>query len=219
MNAPPTTTQSNNAQSASPAVQSSPQLDGSVKLATMISPIFKEIAASIVTSVNQTIITNTQDIMLRIGDLETQMRALDTMIASKKIPVTRNKPSGGQTEPAVSADGTVTTTAPQSVTSVPTVFPNNKMVWFRNSWKASEEFRAQFLTPEIAAEMEGIKDIIGKTGPQRHIAEANHYWKSIEKNEPIKKKIAAMWTTDKERFELQNKHVQEVSEPHTPPTQ
>ncbi len=149
---------------------------------------------------------NFQQMMLHMISLEQKIATIEGVAPEKKkaVKVVEKKPPT-----AVVAD--------QGVVLEKKV-PINKMVYFRENFKISEEFRKRYVTPEMAKLMEADPTVTSKTTEiQKRASEATFCWKYIKDNKTpsydlIEKEFQALKTNSIGV----NKPQQEQAEANTP---
>lgn len=177
--------------------------EGLKKLGELITPLLNNISREV--RDNQT--AQNQEILLAIGRLEIRMDVFEKLLGEKKKPVARAKAS---TTPVKAGDAVVV----DQPAGVKKNFPVNKMVYFKQQYRESEEFRKEFTTEEVQAALDADEKVQSKKGASKIAAEGaliyNFHRNSEDKT--MFDKLGDTYKAAKEQYNSDNKPEQEVAE-------
>jgi hypothetical protein len=146
--------------------------DQSAKLAAILKPLLDEIK----NSQKEHTVAQTQEILVAIGRLDARLQVLEAALADKRKTVTVR---GEKKAPEAAADAL----APVAAMPTPKTFAVNKLVYFREQFKADPNFRAKYVTPELQQLMDKDTTILSKTKEeQKLIAQATFCWNHIKRD-------------------------------------
>lgn len=201
-------------------VQNAPQGDaasneGAKKLATVLSPILSENTKEVISAMSAQLL----ELQLLMKDMKTELENISKNMAGQKKKIEKKTPTAQQ---AGKATGDATTEQP-----VVSTYNHNKLVWFRNQYKANPQFREIFLVEEMENLMKNDDTITSRTPQTKLIAEATFIWNYIkdhdvdvkDKSMTLKAKCDALHAEAKAEHESKNKQAQLSAEQHTPPSE
>ncbi len=144
--------------------------------ASQLTTLKEDITKHVTTQVNnsrtdimQTLTEQFTEILVQIEKLNVRMDTLEKACSAPKKPAAKpaaDKPADVSTAPAVGGKA----------------FPANRLLFFKDQYKTSEEFRNFALTPEISNHIANDETIRTKKDDQKVIASANYCW-SVRKND------------------------------------
>jgi hypothetical protein len=192
--------------------------DGAQKLAYVFKPLLEAALKELEGKIKEHTTAINQEVLIKLGTLEGRIDVLEKIVAdNKKAKSTREKKTSAANADAGAAavDGTVAETTTKETKKADTPqFPINKLVWFRDEFKASEEFRNKYITPAYKAAMDGDAKISDKKGDQKYIAQAQYVWSKLKLEAKDKiEEIEKAYKDAEVAFNEANKPKQQVAEP------
>lgn len=173
-------------------------------------------------------LTNTQT-----AETQARITTLNGKLNDIAKSVTGEKRQTKTTKTATATDAAATTTTTDGGATAPTKpkLPINSMLWWKEQYRTSEEFRAKTLAeigkfaPTVIADMNADATITGKKNvEQQYSAQATFLWPKVKdlssSNAAAKAYYDELNTRYKElknKQDLDNKPAQQTADPHTPP--
>lgn len=188
---------------------------GAQKLALIFKPMLEEFKKEL----KECTIANTQEVLIAVGKIETRIDVLEKLIGEKKKAAPRSTAKTAE-QPAAAAPGATTGEVQvQQPTGVAKNFAVNKLVYFREQFKTSADYRAKYVDDALKALMAADATISGKTNEgQKLIAQATFCWNYFKANRTdIADAIEKEYQAAKAAHEAANKPPQQTAEARTPP--
>lgn len=184
---------------------------GAQKLALVLKPLLDEMAKGIKEHVTGV----TQELIVQMGRMESRIELLEKLVGEKKKSATRGeKKTTDVATPAATGETAEAVPAPATGAK----FALNKLVYFRDQFKASAEFRKKYVSDELDKLMEEDPTIKGKTkDDQKLIAKATYAWNYFKQHDTkTATDIENEYLAAKALHEAANKPPQQTVEPKTP---
>lgn len=197
------------APAAAPAA--TPKQDNSAKFVECV----RQVTGPMEERLTKHIVVVNEEVLQRIGEVEARLLALEGLVAGAK-KATR-KPEAEAKADGAPADGKAAAAAPAKK------FPGNSMLWNKQMFPTSEEYRTKYYTAEIKAAVEKAAPELAAMTPEKKLAaETTAFWALIKKDAAYKTTLDALQTEyDKLKAEDKAAKPQEqlVAEPVTPPAE
>jgi hypothetical protein len=192
-----------------PKAPTVPVVDAAAKLTQALEPVVGESEKRIINAFT----VELQELRLEVSALRAQLATIEALIAAqKKAPARVTK----ATSPAETPDSGAADS--KSPVPVPESFPTTNLIWFRNNFKSSEEFRKKWISPELQELMDKEPTIQSKAKPeQKLLAMCTYCWSHIKLNDKDRKdKIDAEYKAAKDAHAAAKTAPQLTAEPRTP---
>ena len=181
---------------------------------TVLGPVLEKIQVAINTHTTATVVAEVQALQIEVGALRKEVQVLAGIVGEKKKTIARAPKTEAVTNGVVTTNDTP---IPQAVGTKKS-FAGNKLIYFRENYKASQEFRDKYTTDEIKALIADDKTCKTKTQPeQKLVAECNFCWNHIKNTKKdIMEAIELEYKTAKKAYEEAHEPPQQNAEEHTP---
>jgi len=182
--------------------------DGIAKINDCVKSAVDQAVINLTQVINTTNAAQSQEIMLLLHELRTEVNVLMMVKNNTKKPINKEK----KTE-----DGENNTTATTPAKQVKEVkFPNNKRTYFLNRWKESAEFRESYMTPELSAVFKNTPSVINAKPASLLNQEASTAYTHYKNDPKFMETIERLFVDEKAKFDASIKPPQETLEANTP---
>ena len=181
--------------------------------AQLLAEIQSRITAAVNTILNALVLEN-QNLKLQLDELSIKVDSLSASVTS-----VNKKPIGNNGNKAT-ATSVVKVESGPAVIAAPTSFPVNKNIFFRAQFKLSEDFRKEYITPEMQQLLDNDPVVQGKKDETQKLTEMSKKCYDFIKNNKdttAMKKLEQEYVTSKGLYMDSIKQPQQNADVRTPP--
>ena len=187
--------------------------EGAQKLAAVMEQVLSVALRNNNTQMKEFFTAQMQEILLELQSQSAKLAVLEKLQAAKPKAASSRKSA---TTTTATTTGTAESTAPavKETKADKPQFALNKLVWFRDEYKKSEEFRNQYTSNEFKEAMEKDPKIAEKKGESKLIAQAQFVWGKLKTDKAVVEQIGLLYKAAETAFHEANKPPQQVAEPN-----